>query len=299
MAKPVDPTDPVVEEEESDPSQGKGIRVDLKEEEKDASKPAGTGGKPPATPPDPGAEERRWKALESQVAAARRINEDLKRQVQGLNERLTKPAAPVAGTGAQDLPKGTPQETIDKYDKLVEEGKWQESVRLLAREEYKASRELEQAQAQVQAVETRRLNALERSKQKVREAYPMLHEESGDPEAPETQLYYQAVAQLSKEDDQFLHDPYAPELAMHRMEQLAREQGASLKRTAPTTARALGRAGQTSLPVSRGSGGATTYQLSADQKAAADAMLGHLPESERYKHYARFAKMSETGGIEA
>jgi len=47
------------------------------------------------------------------------------------------------GTGAQDLPKGTPQETIDKYDQLVEGGKWQDAVRILSREEYKAARQIE------------------------------------------------------------------------------------------------------------------------------------------------------------
>ena len=303
MPKPVDAesavTDAVVGEEEAPASsQQGGVKVNL--EEKAPKTPVKEGVKEPTGASD--AEERRWKALESQVAAARRINEDLKRQVQSLSDKLQKPVAPVPESGAQVLPKGTAQETVDKYDQLVEAGKWQEAVRLLSREEYKVSREVEVAQEQVRAVEARRVNALERSKQKVRDAYPTLHEDSGTPEAPESVLYNQAVAQLTQEDDQFIHDPYAPELAMHRMEQLAREQGIPLARMSPTKApvRSVGRAGQTSMPASRGSGGASTYTLSREQKEWCDVHFAHLPEAERYKNYARYAKMSETtGGVEA
>lgn len=288
---PPDPTGAVVdEEEEQAPSRGGEVQVDL--EEKGKEPPA------PEKKPDPEAAERRWKAIESQVAATRRINEDLRKQVQTLNERLQQ--APKEPSGAEVLPKGTSQETIDKYDQLVADGKWQEAVRVLSREEYKTAREIERAQEQVQAAESRRLSALERSKQKVRESYPALHEETGDPEAPETTLYLQAVAELSKEDDQFIHDPYAPELAMTRMEQLARTQGVALRRAAPISSPGRTPGRQTSVPASRGSGGASSYTLTREQKEWCDTNLSHLPVEERYKHYARFAKVSETeGGVEA
>ena len=296
MAKKVgDPTDPDVAVEEEHPSRDAEVQVDLKETPKASPKA------PEVTEEDRAAEEKRWKALENQTAAQRRIAEELRKQVQELNERLARqPAQP---TGAQVLPEGTPKETVDKYDQLVADGKWQEAVRVLSREEYKVQRDTETAQERLRAAEERKLTALERSKQKVRDAYPMLHEETGDAEAVESQLYAQAVSELTKEDDQFVHDPYAPELAMHRMEALARTQGVKLSKTdmQPSTVRpTLGRAGQTSMPASRGSGGASIYTLTREQKEVADEVLSHIPEAERYKHYARFAKMAETtGGAEA
>ena len=295
-AKPGDVTDAVVGEEE-DSSQAKGVQVDLKEEEKSSAPADGKAEKAPATPPDRSAEERRWKALESQVAATRRINEDLRKQVSTLNERLQPPVDP----GAKALPKGTAQETIDQYDQLVTDGKWQEAVRLLTREEYKAQRDIEKAQDEVQRVQERRLSALERSKLKVESLYPALHRETGNSEATETQLFNEAVAELSQEDDQFLHDPYAPELAMRRMEDLAQARGIALTRSqAQAPVGTPRRAGQTSMPVSRGAGGASTYSLTPEQKGWCDTYLGHLPEAERYKHYAKYAKMAETtGGVDA
>lgn len=294
MARPVDQgdvTDALVEGEEA-PSRKGELQVDLKETEETSSKPAdGKAQEAPATPPDR-SEDKRWKALESQVAATRRINEDLRRQLMTLNERLT----PQSDAGVKVLPKGTAQETIDKYDQLVEGGKWQDAVRLMAREEYKSTREVEQATAQIRYVEERRITALERSKQKVESLYPKLHRETGDPESTETQLFNEALAELSNDDEQFLHDPYAPELAMRRMEELAQSRGVSLTRASKTPTGSPRRLGQTSLPVSRGSGGASTYTLSRDQKEWCDMHLGHLPENERYKHYARFAKTAETEG---
>mgnify|MGYP001565507284 CR=1 FL=1 len=310
MPKPVnaqgDVTDPEIDPDGVlHPSQGGGVQVDLKEDEgKVTSPPAdGKGKETPATPPDRSAEERRWKALESQVAATRRINEDLRKQVTTLNERLQKPAAlPSGDSGAAVLPKGTAQETIDKYDQLVEGGKWQEAVRLLAREEYRTSRSVEDAQEQVRHIEERRLTALERSKQKVEGLYPTLHRDTGDTESPETQLFNEAVSELSQQDEQFLHDPYAPELAMRRMEELAQERSIPLTRStlkSSTVASSSARRGQTSLPVSRGPGGATTYSLTPEQKVWADTYLSNLPEADRYKHYARYAKAAETtGGVE-
>ena len=299
-AKQGDVTDAEVDQEKLHPSQEGSVQVDLKETEEKSSKPAdGKAEEAPATPPDRSAEERRWKALESQVAATRRINEDLRKQLTTLNQRLQPAEKPEAG--ATVLPKGTPQETVDKYDQLVTDGKWQDAVRLLAREEYKTTRNIEQAQEQVQQVEQRRVQALERSKQKVESTYPSLHRESGDPNAVETQLFNEAIAELSNEDDQFLHDPYAPELAMRRMEELAQARGVPLtKAVSKTPVQTPGRRGQTSLPVSRGAGGAMTYTLTPEQKAVADTYYPHLPEAERYKHYARFAKMVETtGGVDA
>ncbi len=295
-----DPTDPVVEDgEEDSSSRGKGVQVDLKE-----TPPKGdaSAGEKKATEPDRSAEERRWKALESQAAASRRIAEDLKRQLAEVNTRLAAAAKPTPVAGPQALPAGTPQGTVDKYDKLVEDGRWQEAVdlkaELKAEEVYKRNRELERTQDRLQETEERRIKTLERSKQKVESAYPALHRDSGDPDAVEQQLFNQAIAQLSEEDAQFLHDPYAPELAMHRMEQIAREQGISLTRLkspAPATAPRI----NAGMPRSRGTGGATTYTLSAEQKAFADTQFAHMPEAERYKHYARFAKMAESGGVEA
>lgn len=309
MSKPAkqgsDPTDAEVVDEKNeapDPQRG-GVQVDLEEkDEKGAMGTAAAGaGKDgaPATTADRAVEERRLKALESQVAATRRINDDLRKQLTSLNERLV---APKPESGAAVLPKGTAQETVDKYDQLVAENKWQDAVRLLAREEYKAARDVEQAEEQVRSTEERRLRTLERSKQMVEQLYPNLSRKTGDPASPESLLFDEAVDQLSSEDDQFGFDPYAPELAMHRMERIAWERNLMLTRSetvSKSPARSFGRAGQTSMPASRGSGGASTYTLNRDQKEWCDANLGHLPEAERYKHYARFAKMSEAGGVEA
>ena len=302
MAKPAkesDPTDAVVEEQEVPPSSHEGgVQVVLKETPtKDApSKEKAS----PAPEPDEAAE-RRWKALESQVAATRRVNETLQRTVQELTSKLQAPPA-ASESGAQVLPTGTSQETIDKYDKLVADGKWQEAVRVLSREEYRTARQVEVAEEQVRSIQSRRLSALERSKLMVESTYPALHRDTGNPEAPETQFFNQALTELSAEYDQFLSDPYAPQLAMHRMEQLAASHGIKLTKaiTQPlSSARpSAGRAGQTSMPASRGAGGASTYTLSPDQKEWCDANLSHLPEGERYKHYAQFAKMAESGGVE-
>ena len=300
MARPAsqgdDVTDGQVEGDEESPSRAGGVQVDLKETDEKPSKPAdGKAVEAPATPPDRSAEERRWKALEGQVAATRRINEDLRRQLTTLNERLQTPK----DEGVKPLPKTE----VDKYDQLVADGRWQEAVDLkaetVAQRIYKQNRDTEQAQAQLRYVEERRVNALERSKQKVESRYPMLHRETGDPESIETQLFNEAIAELSHEDEQILHDPYAPELAMRRMEELAQARGVSLTRSASKTPAPVRRLGQTSMPASRGAGGATTYQLSREQKEWCDMNLGHLPEAERYKHYARFAKVAEaTGGVE-
>ena len=291
MAKKVDDETVVVEEEEES-SQPTEVQVDLKET---PSKEKEAAGKEPS-PEAKAAEERRWKALENQIAASRRVNDDLRTQLKTLNERL-KPAE--LEPGGKALPEGTAQDVVDQYDRLVADGKWQEAVRVLAREEYKVARQTETAQEQLRTAEERRLSALERSKQKVRDAYPTLREDTGNAEAPESVLYNEAVAELTKEDDQFLHDPYAPELAMHRMEQLARTRGVGLTRMSVSVTPARPRGAQTSMPASRGSGGATSYTLTREQKEWCDANLAHLPEEERYKHYARFAKMSETtGGVE-
>lgn len=285
-----DPTDPEVEIEEPVTPGSGGVQVDLKEKvvAPDAAKAAEE------------AQERRWKALENQASATRRINEDLKKQVQQLNERLTVPE-PAAGKAV--LPAGTAQETIDKYDQLVADGKWQESVRLLAREEakaeYQASRQSEQKLQAAQFEQESRQTALERSKSQVEGRYPKLHRVSGEPESPDAQLFQEAVGSLSEEDPEFLRSPYAPTLAMQRMEEIAESRGIKLTRNGNVAMTARpGRVGQTSMPASRGSGGATTYTLSREQKEWADMHYGHLPESERYKHYARFAKMAETGGVE-
>ena len=292
MAKKVDDETVTVEPEEEEPSHSTEVQVDLKET---PSKEKEAAGKAPS-PEAKAAEERRWKALENQMAASRRVNDDLRAQLKTLNERLE---APKQEPGKTALPEGTAQEVVDQYDKLVSDGKWQEAVRVLAREEYKVARQTETAQEQLRTAEERRLGARERSKQKVRDAYPVLHEDTGNAEAPESVLYNEAVAELTKEDDQFLHDPYAPELAMPRMEQLARTRGVALTRTSVSVAPTRPRGAQTSMPASRGSGGATSYTLNREQKEWCDANLAHLPEEERYKHYARFAKMSETtGGVE-
>ena len=240
MPKPVasgDVTDAEIEHDDGSVSSREGsVKVNLEEKEtKPASSPAdGKVETTPATPPDRSAEERRWKALESQVAATRRINEDLKRQnedvrrqLSTLNERLTPATTPASqgDSGARVLPAGTTQETIDKYDKLVTENRWQDAVRLLAREEaraeYRTTREIENATEQVRRVEERRLTALERSKAKVESAYPTLHRDTGNPDSVETQLFNEAVAELSTEDEEFIHSPHSPELAMRRMEELA------------------------------------------------------------------------------
>ena len=293
MAKKVeDPDEPVIEPEEEHPSRDAETQVDLREE----------GKKPDAAAEAKAADEKRWKALENQNAAQRRIAESIQRELKELKEQQAKAPKPESQpTGAQVLPAGTSQDVVDKYDQLVADGKWQEAVRVLSREEYKVLRETERAEEQIRTSQERKLAAWERNKQKVRDAYPMLKEGQEDPESPELALYNQAVAELTQEDDQFIHDPYAPVMAMHRMEELAKSQGVKLNRNAEATppARTPVRAGPTSMPVSRGSGGAATYTLSREQKEWCDVNLSHLPEGERYKHYARYAKMAEAGGVEA
>lgn len=306
MGKEVDPTDAQVEDQEvPSSSTASGVQVDLKETPEKADA-AGKAGQAPANERDVAAEERRLKALESQVAATRRINENLSRQLAEVTQRLQQSQVQAPEAGRTAMPEGTAQAVVDKYDALVADGKWQDAVRLLAKEvsqqEYRTARQIEHAEEQVQQVQARRLTTLEKQKQTVESLYPNLHRDTGDPDSPEMQLFNAAVAQLANEDSEFLASPFAPTLAMHRMEQLAASQGIKLSKATsqPNPTVRPGR-GATSMPASRGAGGAsgTTYQLSADQKEWCDANLGHLPEAERYKHYARFAKMSERGGIEA
>ena len=290
--KDEDPTGAEVEGEAApESSTTSGVQVDLKETEKAPEKGAA---------PKPEVEDKRLKALESQVAATRRINESHQRTVQELNTRLQQGVQQAPAAGQQVMPQGASQAVVDQYDQLVADGKWQDAVRLLAREvsreEIKTTRQIETAEEQVRTVQQRRLTTLEKQKQMVESLYPALHRETGDPDAPETQLFNAAIAQLAGEDEQFLHDPYAPQLAMHRMEQLAATQGIKLtKAMTQISSPARPGRGASSMPVSRGAGGASssTYQLSADQKEWCDANLSHLPEAERYKHYARFAKVTD------
>ena len=204
-----DPVEVVVEDPEpaADPSQAGGVKVDLKP---GAATPAAP---KPATPPADEAGERRMKALENQLAAQRRVTETLQRQL------AQRPAqAPAMPTGAAALPAGTAQETVDKYDQLVTDGKWQDAVRLLAREEATRSYHEAQATERLNERQNQRLDVLERSKERVRTRYPALHETEGDPDSAENKLYTMAINQLAEEDPEFAANPNAPALAMERME---------------------------------------------------------------------------------
>ena len=306
-----DPTEATVEgadeedSEEGSPSRQGGVQVDLKE---DAGKtPAAKGEK--AEGEDPG--EPKWKkALENQLAASRRVQENLQKQLASLQEALKRPAsapAPTLAPGATAMPPGTPQAVINEYDQLVDEGKWIDAVRRLgrevSREEYKKFREEERVEEQLHAHTAHHLGVLEKSKQRVEALYPTLHRETGDEAAVESQLFQQAQAQLVQEDPQIEYNPHAPELIMSRMEQLAAEQGVSLARSTTkgaAPARPAPRGVATTIPASRGVGGAVSYTLTPEQREWCDTYLSHLPEAERYKNYARIAKAAEKrGGVEA
>lgn len=284
-----DPVEVVVEDPEpaADPSQAEGVKVDLKP---GAATPAAP---KPATPPADEAGERRMKALENQLAAQRRVTETLQRQL------AQRPAqAPAMPTGAAALPAGTAQETVDKYDQLVTDGRWQEAVRLLSREEARTEYQTQQALTEYHRVQAARVETWQGVMQRVRSRYPQLDETNGDPASQEWALYNEAVAQLNQQDANFAGDIYAAELAMRRMEDLARERGLVLKPMSTPAAqpRTPGRGVQTSMPASRRAGGAATYTLTKDQKDWCDLHLGHLPEAERYKGYAGIAQAIEQGG---
>lgn len=285
--------------------QDEGVQVDLDQETSSTATPS----KPAAEKATPDPEvTKQLKALQNQTAAQRRIIENYQRE---LAQRRTAPstpapAAPTLQPGAAAMPAGTAQETVDKYDQLVNDGRWQEAVRLLAEEQankvvQSTLQQREQAEQQRDAQATR-LTVWEQSKQRVRERYPALDEVSGDMQAPESQYFNLAVAQLQREDPTVLQNPRLPELAMHRMEDLAREQGVRIQPAATggsgnsAAQPAVRRTGPTSLPASRRVGGANTMTLSKDQKEWCDRYLGHLPESERYKQYAMTSRVMEQGG---
>lgn len=246
---------------------------------------------------DKGADaEKRWKAMENQLSAGRRVTESIQRDLASIRQALAqRPVAQPSGLpskGADALPEGTDPATVDKYDKLMLEGDWQGAVRLLAREEAShvvKTRDAEEGQRQREA---KRLETLERQKQMVRERYAALHEESGNPESQEWQLYNEAINQLSGEDPDFLGNPYSPTLAMTRMEALAAERGIRLSAARAPTSPPVG----ARRPVPRPASASNVYTITKEQKEWADRYLSHLPPEQRYKHYASFAKRTEAEG---
>ena len=283
---------PVVEEEESPtPSTGKGVQVNL-----EVTPKKGEGEKPPATPSlDP----RRLDAIEKWVAGTRRTVEKIERSVLGLEHRLTQPVERPA-PGGQVLPPGTPQETIDKYDQLVDQNRWQDAVRMLAREEARAEIEVQQQEQARQANAQAQLITVAQSKARVAHRYPTLHQETGDETSAEAKLFEEVYQQATQEDPLLLGDPHAPELLMYRMEDLAQARGVKLKPAvvSPTALTGRGSTGVRGggLPPSRGAGGirGNTVTLAPEQKEYCD--YHGIP----YEEYAKSLKaLGETGEVAA
>lgn len=293
-------TEPTVESEGTTPSTGKSVQVDLNVE---PVKP-GAGAKPAATPTvDP----KRLDAIEKWVAGTRRMVEKIERSILGIEHRMTQPAAVSApstkpSAGSTVMPAGTAQPVIDKYDQLVDENRWQEAVRLLAREEARTEYESQQQESARQQEAQARLGALVQSKARVAIRYPTLHPETGDNESPEAQLFEEVYQQAGQSDPTLLVDPHAPELLMHRMEDLAQARGIKLKPvasgsefTVPSGRGSIGVRGG-GLPPSRGAGGTKSNVVTLTPEQREYCEYHGIP----FEDYAKSLKaLGETGEVAA
>ncbi len=270
-------TTPVVgtpDTKEPDPAP---VTVDL-----DAPPAAAPAVKPatPASEPAPTAEpSSREKWMENQLAAQRRVIERLDRTVRDLTTRPAAPKPPVPS--ADILPADAPQATVDKYNALVDAGRWQDAVGLIAEtrtQQILKQRDQETAAAQAEKAREQSIQAhlrlLATSKAKVATRYPALDAETGDSAAEEARLYEEAFKQVEQETPEALQFPTAPELVMYRMEDLARQRGMTLKPQGLHTnggAFSRGSPPRGGTPPSRGGGApGRVVTLSADDKTFCD-----------------------------
>ncbi len=239
----------------------------------------------PATPAAPKQEEggfrvteSEWKSLQNSIHATKRVNEQLRRELDSMKPKAApQPEVPI---------------TQNEYDKLVADGRWQDAVAALAEKKaaeiFRRQQEEETRKREQEVAQTR----LETSKQKVISKYPMLDPETGDHECIESQLFIQVMNQ----HPEYLRNDYGPVLAMRDMEEIAAERGISLRRsinhnlaTNQETVR-RGRTNATSLPPSRPAmKNGNSYTISREQKELVDAS-GLDPTT-----YARIAKQLESG----
>ena len=118
--------------------------------------------------------------------------------------------------------------------------------------------------------------------------YPELHELSGTPDSPVSLMYTEIV----NNDPTLLSDPNGPEMAMYRMERLAKERSVELKPNdlQPEAPAAKRRSG--ALPPSRGTPQSDKFILTKEDKAFCDL------HGVKYEDFARSAQASASGGME-
>lgn len=222
-------------------------------------KPAGDGKSAQATPvqPQETAQDKAWKAIENQLAATRRVNEKLQKELAEIKTKIAtpSPSAPVVAT-------------TNELDKLVADGRWQEAVGKVAEE--KAQKLFEQKELlriqQDQAAQS--VQRLEQAKQSVIEKYPDLHPETGNAESPVSVAY----AQTLNEHPEYLKNEFGPVLAMYEMEKKMNQPVTQRFQDAGANYETVrrGRANAASLPPSRPASGKNMVTIDRDEKAMID-----------------------------
>jgi hypothetical protein len=143
--------------------------------------------------------------LEERLSKSDKRNEYLNRQLQKALNEVKQP---------QEVQQ--PELPADEIDQIAQQD-WKKAVKLLGRQEAEAYwRELQTQQAKQQQ-EQSRVQQLETSKQKVRERYPDIEDESSD----NAKLYMEVL----NENPTLLQNTYGPELAMYKMEEKLRGMG--------------------------------------------------------------------------
>jgi len=208
--------------------------------------------------------EARRKAYET-----RRLDQ-INREVQEI-KRYIQPREPVSD--------GEFQDPIDR----VAYKDWKQGVKLVAKQLLEEEKErLRQEEASYSKV-----RELETSRQKVRERYPMIDDES----APETRLFIQ----IQNENQSLLSNPRGPELVMHLMEERMRANGRMTPDIRPAVEKEINRrarVGVGQLPQGRTTK-SDTYTLTKEQKQYCDHHK--IP----YDKYATMARALDQGeGIE-
>ena len=218
------------------------------------------------------------KAMENQLAASRRINERLQRE---MSQRPTLPVTPLA-----------PTPPADELDQLVESGQWKQAVAKLAAQEAERLYQARETERQRQEVTIQRQTRLASAKEEVVKYYPELDPESGDPES----IVHKAYVEVLNHHPEYLGNEFGPVLAMRDMESTLRDHGMEPRSwKAPATkpspdALRRERTQSTTLPPGRPSGATNAFVLTKEQKTIAEQTGIPLED------YAKYAKALETGG---
>lgn len=240
---------------------------------------------PPAPPPDESAEEKRIKSLENTIAGNRRITEKLQRDFGNVLQKLDtfQPPSPAPVPPALPADMTLPEKGTDEYyEKLVEQGKWQVAVDEKAAAKVQTALKQRDDKVKEDAEVAKRSSIIETSRKRVISKYPDLDPTpgKGNPESQAAQLYDEVL----NTDQSLFADPRCAEIAMYRMEDLAKERGIRLNGPTVQQGRATG------LPSSRGSGSSGTYNLTREQKEVCDN------NNWKYEDFAKQASTLEQGG---